>query len=80
MPMVFQSEFPYSRVVVDPVDLTLNVNESSDDVEIVEVQSVDNYPSPNVASRPVRPTKRPSIFQGELIQPRKRLRKENKRN
>ena len=49
--MVFQSEFPYSRVVVDPVDLMLNDNKSSDDAEIVvlEVQSVDNYPSPNVA-------------------------------
>jgi len=77
--MVFQSEFPYSRVVVDPVDLMLNDNKSSDDAEIVvlEVQSVDNYPSPNVASRPIRQTKRPSIFQGELIQPRKRIRKEN---
>ena len=42
-------------MVADPVDLTLNVNESSDDVEIVvlEVQSVDNYPSPNVVSRPM---------------------------
>ena len=77
--MVFQSGFPYSQVVVDPVDQTLNVNESSDDEEIVvlEVQSVDNYPSPNVASRPIRQMKRPSIFQGELIQPRKRIRKEN---
>jgi hypothetical protein len=74
MPSVFQSEFPYSRVVVDPVDQTLNVNESSDEeIVVLEVQSVENYPSPNVASRPIRQMKRPSLFQGELLQPRKRM-------
>jgi len=47
----------------------------SDEITVLSIEPrYDILPSPN-ASRPMRRMKRPSIYQGELLQPRKRIRK-----
>ena len=46
----------------------------SDEITVLSIEPRYDIPSPN-ASRPMRRMKRPSIYQGELLQPRKWIRK-----